>query len=225
MFAISLLAAGAVGFIALSYEIVWYRVVSFLTWSAPASFGVLLGAYLLGIAAGSFGSRFFVKDPKAQGKLSSLRGVAAFVFFANAIGFYVVPSIARAAKSASPVLPLLAVTVAAGLLGAVLPLLSHFAIPPDDRAGQRLSYLYVANIGVQFERRLGGQLPYSLVRVAADHQPAGVRRVCANLWPDPLCEPGDPVRIRRVIQRAHKGQGLRFAQLGSSRKTLRFDAV
>ena len=146
MFAISLLAAGAVGFIALSYEIVWYRVVSFLTWSAPASFGVLLGAYLLGIAAGSFGSRFFVKDPKAQGKLSSLRGVAAFVFFANAIGFYVVPSIARAAKSASPVLPLLAVTVAAGLLGAVLPLLSHFAIPPDDRAGQRLSYLYIANI-------------------------------------------------------------------------------
>jgi spermidine synthase len=146
MFALSLLAAGAVGFIALSYEILWFRIVSFLTWSAPASFGVLLGAYLLGLAAGSFGSRFFVKDPKAQGKLSSLRGVAAFVFFANAVGFFVVPSIARAAKTANPVLPMLAVTVAAGLLGAVLPLLSHFAIPPDDRAGQRLSYLYVANI-------------------------------------------------------------------------------
>jgi spermidine synthase len=146
MFLISLFAAAAAGFIALSYEIVWYRVVSFLTWSAPASFGVLLGAYLLGLAGGSFGSRYFVKDPKAQGKLSSLRGVAAFVFFANAIGFFVVPSIARAAHSANPILPLLSVTIAAGLLGAVLPLLSHFAIPPDDRAGQRLSYLYVANI-------------------------------------------------------------------------------
>jgi len=146
MFAMSLFAAGAVGFIALSYEIVWYRVVSFLTWSAPASFGVLLGAYLLGLAAGSFGSRFFMKDAKAQGRLSSLRGVAGFVFFANVVGFCVVPSIARASRTANPVLPLVAVALAAGLLGAVLPLLSHFAIPPDDRAGQRLSYLYVANI-------------------------------------------------------------------------------
>jgi len=146
MFVLSLFAAGAVGFIALSYEIVWYRVVSFLTWSAPAAFGVLLGAYLLGLAAGSFGSRFFMKDAKAQGRLSALRGVAAFVYFANIVGFLVVPSIARAARTANPVLPLLAVALAAGLLGAVLPLLSHFAIPPDDRAGQRLSYLYVANI-------------------------------------------------------------------------------
>ena len=37
MFVIALFAAGAAGFIALSYEIVWYRVVSFLTWSAPAA--------------------------------------------------------------------------------------------------------------------------------------------------------------------------------------------
>ena len=37
MFGIALVAAGAAGFIALSYEIVWYRVVSFLTWApAPA---------------------------------------------------------------------------------------------------------------------------------------------------------------------------------------------
>lgn len=144
MFGIALVAAGAAGFIALSYEIVWYRVVSFLTWAAPASFGVLLGFYLLGIAAGSAGSRYFCKDER--GKLESLRPLAAFVFVANAIGFFVVPSIARAAQTANPVLPLLAVTLAAGLLGAVLPLLSHFAIAPDDRAGQRLSYLYVANI-------------------------------------------------------------------------------
>lgn len=145
MFAIAVVAAAAAGFIALSYEIVWYRVVNFLTWSAPASFGVLLGFYLLGIALGSIGSRFFCRD-EAQGKLSSLRPLAVFVFFANAIGFFVVPSIARAATTASPALPLFAIALAAGLLGAVLPLLAHFGIAPDDRAGQRLSYLYVANI-------------------------------------------------------------------------------
>jgi len=146
MFTIALFAAAAAGFIALSYEIVWYRVVSFLTWSAPASFGVLLGFYLFGLAMGSIGSRFFCRDDRAKGKLSALRPLALFVFFANVIGYFVVPSITRAAHSASPVLPLLFVALAAGLLGAVLPLLAHFAIAPDDRAGQRLSYLYVANI-------------------------------------------------------------------------------
>lgn len=145
MFVIALLAAGSAGFIALSYEIVWYRVVSFLTWSAPASFGVLLGFYLFGLAMGSVGSRVFCKD-ESKGKLRSLRPLSAFVFLANAIGYFVVPSITRAAHSASPVVPLAAIALAAALLGAVLPLLSHFAIPADDRAGQRLSYLYVANI-------------------------------------------------------------------------------
>lgn len=155
MFAIALVAAGAVGFIALSYELVWYRVVSFLTWSAPASFGVLLGFYLFGLALGSIGSRYFCRDDRAKGDLASLRPLAAFVFFANIIGYFVVPSIACASASISSapwgsvvwaLAPLLVVAVAAGLLGAVLPLLSHFAIAPDDRAGQRLSYLYVANI-------------------------------------------------------------------------------
>ncbi len=155
MFAIALFAAAAAGFIALSYEIVWYRVVSFLTWSAPASFGVLLGFYLFGLALGSIGSRVFCRDENAKGKLSSLRPLAGFVFFANVVGYFVVPSITRASHAISTqpwgstawaILPLIAVAVAAGLLGAVLPLLAHFAIAPDHRAGQRLSYLYVANI-------------------------------------------------------------------------------
>src|ERR1700689_5035701 len=98
MFPIALLAAAAAGFIALSYEIVWYRVVSFLTWSAPASFGLLLGFYLFGLAMGSIGSRFFCKDA-SKGKLSSLRPLAVFVLLANAIGYFVVPSITRAAQT------------------------------------------------------------------------------------------------------------------------------
>src|ERR1700689_4811476 len=101
MFPIALFAAGAAGFIALSYEIVWYRVVSFLTWSAPASFGVLLGFYLFGLALGSIGSRVFCRDENAKGKLSSLRPLALFVFFANVIGYFVVPSITHAARGIS----------------------------------------------------------------------------------------------------------------------------
>ena len=47
---VAVLVSAAAGFVALSYEIVWYRVFSFYTWSAAATFGVLLGVYLLGIA-------------------------------------------------------------------------------------------------------------------------------------------------------------------------------
>ena len=146
MFGIALLTAAVTGFVALSYEIVWYRVVAFLTWGSPAAFGVLLGAYLLGIALGSIGSRFFCKDGTTKGDVRQLRALAVFVFFANVGSFLVAPAIAYAATKGSPVMPLIAIAIAAALMGAVLPLLAHFAIAPDDRAGVRLSYLYLANI-------------------------------------------------------------------------------
>ncbi len=145
-FAVALFIAAATGFIALSYEIVWYRVVAFLTWSSPASFGILLGAYLTGIALGSAASGRFCRDPGARGQPRYLRALAAFVFFANVASFFVVPSIAYAATRGSVLWPLVAIAAAAGLMGAILPLLAHFAIAPDDHAGQRLSYLYLANI-------------------------------------------------------------------------------
>jgi len=39
-----------------------------------------------------------------------------------------------------------AVVLVAGLLGAILPLTAHLGIDPDDDAGMRLSWLYLANI-------------------------------------------------------------------------------
>ena len=40
----------------------------------------------------------------------------------------------------------MAVALAAALLGAILPLVSHFGIKPDDKAGANVSYVYLANI-------------------------------------------------------------------------------
>lgn len=144
---IAVLVSAAAGFVALSYEIVWYRVFSFYTWSAAATFGVLLGVYLLGIALGSFGSRLFCRNRKQAGDASELAPLAAFFGVANTLAYFVVPIALRTMGVAveSVVWPI-AVALAAGAMGAVLPLTSHFAIAPDDRAGARLSYLYVANI-------------------------------------------------------------------------------
>jgi spermidine synthase len=41
---------GLSGFIALSYEIFWFRVFAFASGGAAPAFSLLLGAYLLGIA-------------------------------------------------------------------------------------------------------------------------------------------------------------------------------
>ena len=58
----------------------------------------------------------------------------------------VVPAFAWSAKFTDYRIGLAVVVVGAAFLGAILPLVSHFGIPADDRAGSRLSYVYLANI-------------------------------------------------------------------------------
>lgn len=146
---IAIAIAAASGFIALSYELVWYRMYSFFTWSAAATFGVLLAAYLLGIAIGSLISRRFCRDRKTEGEPRELVPLGAFFLVANTLSVLVVPIMTRAFTVTwllNKGLPMGMITLAAGAMGAVLPLTSHFAIAPDDRAGAKLSYLYLANI-------------------------------------------------------------------------------
>lgn len=140
-FPLALGLSAVAGFVSLSYEILWFRVWSFAWATLAASFALLLGSYLVGIALGSSMARRF-----CVGEGVALRALGWFVLVANGIGFLVAPLAARS-MSVIPISPSLAlVALAAGALGAILPLLSHAAIPPDRRAGARLSYLYLANV-------------------------------------------------------------------------------
>lgn len=145
-FALALVVAAISGFIALSYEILWYRVIAFASWGLAASFGLLLAAYLFGLAVGSRMAGFFCKDDARAGDARQLRALAAFAFAANAVAWLVVPFFGWSAKRWDwpPALGLVALSAA--MLGAILPLVAHFGIKADDRAGQRLSYVYLANI-------------------------------------------------------------------------------
>ena len=51
------LLAFASGFIALSHEILWYRVYSYTSQGGAEAFALMLGAYLAGFAFGSYGAR------------------------------------------------------------------------------------------------------------------------------------------------------------------------
>jgi spermidine synthase len=134
---------GLTGFIALSYEILWFRVHSFVTGGSAMAFAAMLGAYLLGIAFGSLSSRRFCRGAPDR---AALKALATFVLAANAAGFLVAPLSARLATVVPYPVILPLVVIAAGLLGATFPLICHYGLNPDHRAGSGLSYLYLFNI-------------------------------------------------------------------------------
>jgi spermidine synthase len=130
------------GAIALSYEILWFRAYAFLSSGSARAFPLLLGFYLLGLAAGAAVARRFCREDGRAGA-----ALAAFVAAANVLGFLVVPSVAwLATRGASWAATLPLVALASACLGAVFPVVCHRAVPPDARAGAGVSYLYLANI-------------------------------------------------------------------------------
>jgi spermidine synthase len=167
---LALFVAAASGFVALSYEILWYRVFSFVAEGAPIAFGALLGFYLIGIAVGSYLSGVYCEEHSTA---RAGRALGRFLFLANGVAFLVIPAMGWVVTVGPWVLSLLVVLVATMLLGAVLPLTSHLAIAADDRAGARLSYLYLANILGSCAGSLGTGF------VAMDH--ASTRQIAVGL--------------------------------------------
>jgi hypothetical protein len=134
------------GFISLSCEILWYRAYSVGSEVSPSAFGLMLGFYLVGIAAGAFGAGKWCAREAAPGA-RHVAGLGGFVLVATALSYLVVPVLAAALGRGAPwrsTLPLVA--LAAGAMGAVLPVAAHLAVPPDDRAGARVSWIWAGNI-------------------------------------------------------------------------------
>lgn len=132
------------GFLALAWEIVWMRLYNFTTSSRAIAFGLMLGAYLLGLAIGSLWSRRWHRlDAQGQQPMAAL---ASLIQRANVAAFMVVPVASWLAMWIWWPWTLLAVMLAAAVLGTILPMLCHIAIPPDGDAGQRMAGIYLANI-------------------------------------------------------------------------------
>jgi len=154
-FALALSCAAFCGFVALSYEIIWYRLLAFAAGDTARVFASLLGSYLLGIALGSrFIERYSRRSHTRQAAVHQL-GV---VIFGSAIfAFAVAPCWALTLKLASPegtggtiwlasLTVTLSVCLGALFFGATFPLIAHVSVDPTGRAGAALSLLYAANI-------------------------------------------------------------------------------
>jgi spermidine synthase len=145
-FPLAVLIVGTTGFMALAYEIVWYRLLSFESASSAPVFALLLGIYLLGIAIGGFLVHRLCSASRAREADEYLRLAGIFVVAAGCIGFFVPALVACAAQHPSTGLVLLLITVAAALLAATFPLVCHVALPADADAGSGLGFLYFGNI-------------------------------------------------------------------------------
>jgi len=143
---LAIVVGGLSGFIALSYEIIWYRAIGFASGGTASAFGFLLAFYLYGLATGALIVKRLASRPGSSKGQATLLWLAGFVVAANLFGFLVAPALAMAAIHGhwNVALPLIA--LAASLLGAIFPLACHYGIPPDARVGARLSYVYFANI-------------------------------------------------------------------------------
>ncbi len=144
--AFALAVAALSGFVALSYEILWYRLFAYASGGTAPAFALLLGFYLYGLAAGGLIARRICRDKAPGASRARLLALAAFTAGANAVGYLVVPTLGLACQRGACLLALPGVAVSTALLGATLPLVCHAAIPPDWQAGTRLSLIYFANI-------------------------------------------------------------------------------
>jgi spermidine synthase len=137
--------AALVGYVALSYEIVWFRAFMLANDTSPA-FALVLGTYLAGIANGSLRVRRLFGDALAQADAS--HAIAAALLLASVLGFVLLPLAAYSATTPLGYLypMLLMIFLQTTISGAIFPILCHYGIAPDDRAGTRVSWVYVANI-------------------------------------------------------------------------------
>lgn len=141
---LAIVLSSVAGYIALSYELLWFRTYFLAKNAQGGAFAVLLSAYLFGLALGAAWARRFCES--STNRQSPVRAIALIAAVSYLLAYLSIPAFA-AYCTVTPVierLPWLALASAA--LGAVFPLTAHAAVAPDEHAGRRLSYLYLANI-------------------------------------------------------------------------------
>lgn len=140
----AMLLAGLSGFIALGFEILWFRVFSLASSDRAPAFALLLCTYLAGIAAGSMLSEKLTAKQQPE---TLKRFIGGLLILSGALSVYLPPLVAAMMTRRIPFLASApAFFVTAGLIGSVVPLLCQLAVSPGREAGQGVSLIYISNI-------------------------------------------------------------------------------
>jgi spermidine synthase len=134
----------AVGFLSLSEEIIWYRVVGFRYETLPPAFSFVLVCYLAGIAAGAaFGKRLC-------GNTQDLYRAAAILLIGSAVADLLTPLFIANVISPNDfdvVAPAIAIALTAALKSTLFPIVHHLgSFSQGPRVGRSVSRIYFGNI-------------------------------------------------------------------------------
>ncbi len=144
----AIIAATLSGYVAISHEIVWYRIYGFIMESRAGSFGLVLAAYLAGLAIGAFAAGRYCRSGAGGTPERSVRQLGILLLLANCAAYLTIPVLAVYAQFWPHLqfVSLALILAATVLLGTVLPLLAHAAVAADSRAGHRFAFIYAGNI-------------------------------------------------------------------------------
>jgi spermidine synthase len=141
---LAMLLAGISGFVALGFEIAWFRVFSIASSDRAPAFALLLSTYLAGVAAGSFVAEKLMEKRSAA---EVVQTIGLLLVVAGGISAYLPPLVAHLMlRNVSFLASAPAFFLTAAFVGAVLPLLCQLAVSADDQAGRGVSLVYVSNI-------------------------------------------------------------------------------
>jgi SAM-dependent methyltransferase len=141
--------AAAAGYISLSQEIVWMRLVSYMTGGRPTVFAHVLGFFLIGVAMGALLAKRVCERRFGAGGASPVRFVGGMLM-ASAIFYYFsivgTATLNRFSGPAGLAVTHVVVAVVSFLLGGIFPVLCHYGARAGRSVGLAVSHLYMANI-------------------------------------------------------------------------------
>ena len=137
--------AAAGGFVSLSYEIFFFRTVSYASGSSATAFAVTLGAFLVGIASGS---REAGENCESASRAETMRRLVDALLKAALLGILFLPLLNHLAWLVRGIMGVVIAMVylVARYWGALLPYLAELSIAADGKAGMQTAILYLANI-------------------------------------------------------------------------------
>jgi hypothetical protein len=136
--------AAAGGFVALSYEIFFFRTVLYATGSSAIAFAATWGALLVGLAAGA---RRAGDNCTTLTRDGAMRRAVGALMKANLLGLLFLPLLDHLAWLDRGIIGLavLMVYLVARFWGSLLPYLAELGVAADRHAGMRTAILYLAN--------------------------------------------------------------------------------
>jgi spermidine synthase len=143
-FALMLGIAFVGGFLSLSYELFFFRALSFASGSLAIVFALTLGIFLIGIAAGALKAGSFCRTASAE---AITRYAVRNALWAGISGILFLPLLGQTAlPGALSSLAIIPVFLVAYFWSTLLPCLAQLGIRSDDKAGMQTAWLYLANI-------------------------------------------------------------------------------